>query len=318
MRHRLQLWVVGAAMLVLAALACNAPGLRGGANQTPEADTTLTFVIDPTVLTPPPAGTAEQGTRQPTPEAEAIPSPTGCGYWSEFVDDVTVPDGTEFAPGEGFDKTWRFRNNGCLDWPDGTQMIYWGGDQMGGPNAVDVPPTRFNETVDISVPMTAPQEPDTYTGYWQIRAPDGAGVGPYVYVQIEVVEPGGEDQADDEDTSNPGTGALASTWTNPNAGDGDIARLQARIEGDQIVIGRWDQCGSELCDRGTETTPVSDAEDNILSATWRIEGEGEQARTEAMQAALLLDGRLQVTGTVNYDDANLQDTTYTHYFVRGG
>lgn len=304
-------------MLALAALACNAPGW-GGETGVPGADATpATPIIDPTLLTPAPTESAE-GTAAPTQPAEAIPSPTGCGYWSEFVDDVTVPDGSEFGPGEAFEKTWRFRNNGCLDWPEGTQMIFWGGDQMGGPDAVDVPPTTFNETVDISVPMTAPQEPGSYTGYWQIRAPDGAGVGPYVYVQIEVVE-GENGAAEPEDAEEEQGGAgigLASTWVNQDVEDGDIARLQAQVADDRIVVHRWDQCGTSLCDRGEQSTSVADASDNVLTLTWRIEGEGEPARTETLQAALLLDQRLQVTGAVNYDDTAQADTTFTEYFVQ--
>ncbi|HGJ66308.1 TPA: hypothetical protein ENS27_13160, partial [bacterium] len=36
--------------------------------------------------------------------------------WAGFVADVTVPDGTSFAPGAAFIKTWRLKNIGTCTW----------------------------------------------------------------------------------------------------------------------------------------------------------------------------------------------------------
>ena len=48
-----------------------------------------------------------------------------------FVKDVSVHDGTEFAPNTRFVKIWRLRNSGTLPWPHHTQLVYVGGDQLG-------------------------------------------------------------------------------------------------------------------------------------------------------------------------------------------
>ena len=37
-------------------------------------------------------------------------------YWAQFVADVTIPDGTNFAPGTAFKKTWRLKNIGTNAW----------------------------------------------------------------------------------------------------------------------------------------------------------------------------------------------------------
>lgn len=324
MQHELgRRWLAGTAImaLLLAALACNLPG--AGTAQVAEEGTEVTateaatFFIDPTLLTPAPTEEEPVETATATPEQEEIPSPTGCGYWAEFVEDVTVPDGTAIVAGDEFTKTWRFRNNGCLDWPDGTQMIYWGGDQMGGPDAVDVPATAFNKTADVSINLTAPTEPGEYTGYWQIVAPDGAGVGAYVYVAIEVIAPTATPTATATEEADPAD-TFIGTWDNPSDEDGSIARVEINVDDDSILVQRWDTCDDDLCDRGVSSTDVEDAEDNILSLVWTgAEESGEDVyKAETQQLAILLDGRLQISGQVDLEDEDEDDFSYTVYLVK--
>ena len=53
-----------------------------------------------------------------------------------FVKDMSVPDGTEFAPNTKFVKIWRLRNSGTLAWPHQTQLVHVGGDQLGATDVV--------------------------------------------------------------------------------------------------------------------------------------------------------------------------------------
>lgn len=308
--------------ILTTAIACNIAAFQGSVPRpNPSDDLTPTFFVDPTVFTPAvtSTGTAETNATA-TPEQDAIPSPTGCGYWSQFVEDVTVPDGTEFAPGESFEKIWRFRNNGCLDWPDTTQMYFLSGDQMGGPDAIDVPAVAFNATVDLTVPLVAPDEPGTYTGYWQIIAPDGAAVGPYVYVQIEVIE-GGEGDGDNGSSASNGEAPswepFVGTWVNGSAEDGRIAQVTIAQQSESLTIQRWDMCGSETCNQGSVTTPVGDTDDGILVLTWTGAEAGDDAyKTEMQRLAILLDGRLQITGAVDFEDEDRDDFAYTSYLTK--
>jgi hypothetical protein len=120
----------------------------------------------------------------PTPTLVAVtstPAPTAGGTCTDkavYVNDVTIPDGTTFLPGEKFVKTWRLRNAGTCTWTTGYALIFAGGDPMSGVSPVslrgDVPP---ESTVDISVELTAPASDGLYKGNWQLRNADGKNFG---------------------------------------------------------------------------------------------------------------------------------------------
>ncbi|HTX92593.1 MAG TPA: NBR1-Ig-like domain-containing protein [Anaerolineales bacterium] len=124
----------------------------------------------------------------PRPAAAA----TACD-WAQFVSDVTVPDGTGFAPGTTFVKTWRLKNIGTCTWTTSYTVVFANGSLMGAPASVNLPASVApGATVDISVNMTAPSAPGTYVGYWKLRNASGGifGVGPadngLFFVQINV------------------------------------------------------------------------------------------------------------------------------------
>lgn len=64
----------------------------------------------------------------------------GCGSFAgkldaRFVQDVSIFDGTEFAPATNFTKIWRLRNSGTVPWPQNTQLVHVGGDELGAISA---------------------------------------------------------------------------------------------------------------------------------------------------------------------------------------
>jgi len=173
MKHHHLLWLAGVS-LVLAALACNAP-----VPATPTATPTA-----------PQAGEASP-TSPPTPVATDTPvpdvsGPGGCTLNAAYVADVTIPDNSEFAPGEAFTKVWRVRNSGTCAWETGTQLAFVSGERMDGPAAVDVPQVAPGSRADVSVDLVTPAEPGTHRGNWQLQAPDGNRFGSVIYVQIVV------------------------------------------------------------------------------------------------------------------------------------
>ena len=145
-------------------------------------------------LTPTPTATE---TPEPSPTKEP-PTEEACYDEATFIDDITIPDGTELEPDTPFTKTWRLLNEGTCTWTPNYKLIFVSGDQMSGPDSqqmvtVEVPP---GASIDVSVDLEAPSTPGTYQGYWGLRSASGArfGIGPAAssfYLKIEVLEAGG-------------------------------------------------------------------------------------------------------------------------------
>ena len=110
---------------------------------------------------------------QPTP-ATAPTTDTSVAPQAQFVEDVTIPDGTVMEPGYAFTKTWRLKNVGAAEWGEGSNLSFYEGKQMSGASPVAVPNVQPGETVDISVDMVAPAEVGNYTGRWRLLAADGS------------------------------------------------------------------------------------------------------------------------------------------------
>jgi hypothetical protein len=184
--------------LVLTAAAATADVLLTAAAQ-PAA----TQPAEPTATPIPATPTPEQAETLPTatlePQAGATPAPaatlpagTASGDKAEYVSE-TVPDGSDFDPGETFVKTWSLKNAGTTTWTRDYALAFLSGAQMGGPGAValtkDVAP---GEIVNLSVTLKAPEEAGKQRGYWKMRNASGQLFEIAVWVEIDVK---GETQA---------------------------------------------------------------------------------------------------------------------------
>ncbi|MBN2548860.1 MAG: hypothetical protein JXB15_06870 [Anaerolineales bacterium] len=148
----------------------------------------------PTELSPSPTPTG------PVVATVIVPTslPASTDDKAEFEADVSVPDGTYFAPNEAFTKTWRLKNSGTSTWTSAYSLYFVSGALMGAPASVpvpkDVPP---GESVEITVDLIAPTEPGIYQGFWKLRNASGQvfGVGPTasdaIWVTIGVSEASG-------------------------------------------------------------------------------------------------------------------------------
>lgn len=208
------------ALLLAAALACNLPGRSANGSgglatslaQTAQAILTETAgaptasaasgqppALANTPVPPPPAGSEPQPSIAPatapqasdTPVLAASPTnpppPEACKDDSDFVADITVPDGTEFPSNAAFTKTWRLRNSGNCTWGAGYLYVRISGPEMGAPPSVALPAVvKPGEDINISVNLVAPADAGTYRSRWQLQQPGGERFGTRPFVEIVV------------------------------------------------------------------------------------------------------------------------------------
>jgi hypothetical protein len=118
-----------------------------------------------------------------------VKTDAGCTLDSQYVTDVTIPDGTVMGPGQAFVKTWRVRNSGTCDWGAGYTLVFVSGAQMGGPASVPLPAVAAGGEAEVSVNQTAPGAYGTHKGTWRMRADDGTTFGVNLSVLIVVPAP---------------------------------------------------------------------------------------------------------------------------------
>jgi hypothetical protein len=106
----------------------------------------------------------------PLPEVD----PETCFNSIEFIDDVSIPDDTEFPPGAEFTKAWQIRNNGTCVWTEEYSLVNVGGDGLIVPESITLThAVAPGETIELSVEVITPDEGGTYRENWQIA--DAAG-----------------------------------------------------------------------------------------------------------------------------------------------
>lgn len=196
-RTLLWLFVLGA--LVLSA--CNLPsGNADNATPDPNAVFTAAAQTASVQLTQAAGNANAQKTPTPTPsvflptvtpapsQTLATPTSDNCDK-ADFVKDVTIPDGTGFAPGESFTKTWRIENIGDCTWTADYALVFDSGEQMSGASPKQLlGSVAPGDTVDISIDLVAPNATGNYVGNWQLRNNQGKLFAKF-YVQIKVVSP---------------------------------------------------------------------------------------------------------------------------------
>jgi uncharacterized protein YkwD len=108
-----------------------------------------------------------------TPEPPRPTNTADCTNSASFVTDVTIPDNTEIVGGETFTKTWRILNNGTCIWASDYTLSHYSDERMNAPASVPLAITYPGQTVDISVPLTAPNTIKTHRGNFVIKNPAG-------------------------------------------------------------------------------------------------------------------------------------------------
>ena len=146
--------------------------------ETPSPSPTITSTLVP-------SNTVETA---PTQDGES--QPTVSCYRLAFVSDVTIPDNTTMAPGEIFTKTWRVQNSGSCAWEIGFNFKLTYGDSMDSAALTLSKGISPGEETDLSIVMTAPNDPGSHQGNWRMTTSNGTFFGDEVYVLIIVSDSG--------------------------------------------------------------------------------------------------------------------------------
>lgn len=160
------------------------------AAQTIEAAVPTNTATPKPTATPQPTSTPENTatvtvTPTPVPPTSTSVVDTYCDN-SEFVTDVTIPDNTVMIPGSVFDKTWTFKNTGTCTWKESYSIVFGGGDLMNGSPRFIANTVVSQGTIDVTVRLTAPSKPGTYTGIWRLANSKGDPFGQISSVVIVV------------------------------------------------------------------------------------------------------------------------------------
>ncbi len=231
------------------------------------AGTKTATIPSPTTPSPPtaiPDTPTSPSSGEPTSPPLATPTPPCLA--ARFVKDVTVPDGTEFAPNTDFVKTWRLRNVGSCTWTTAFVAYFDEGDAMGAPPQVNLPhAVEPGETVDIQVAMRAPSTPGTYKGLWKLRSDTGQSFGlgeeadRAFWVEIRVQAP--------EPTATPTptpSGPVTVRIPYDPANSGTLYQDGSNTIGGSILAG---DTGANVSARGYITFNLGDVRGTVTNAT---------------------------------------------------
>jgi uncharacterized protein YraI len=120
---------------------------------------------------------------QPTSGVSTAPTATSpataCTNSASLVSDVTIPDGTQFAPNSGFNKTWRIKNSGTCTWDTSYKLVHAGGNLLGAISAFFPLPNSVlpGHTVDLTISMVSPATANTYQSDWNLQSGNGQTFG---------------------------------------------------------------------------------------------------------------------------------------------
>lgn len=149
----------------------------------PTATTAATATTAPTDTPVPTDASQVTVTVQPTVALPtAAPSSPDKASWQS----QTPADGTSFNPGDKFNMTWKVKNTGTSTWSTKYLLRFYAGDQMAGPATSAFPKdVAPNDTVELTVALTAPSSAGKYLGNWVLTNADGVNFYP-VTIQISV------------------------------------------------------------------------------------------------------------------------------------
>ncbi|MBO2449352.1 hypothetical protein J4573_19785 [Actinomadura barringtoniae] len=125
--------------------------------------------------------------KQPPVHASVVPMPKPKDD-STFIKDITYPDGTLVKAGSTFEKVWRLRNSGSVQWSN-RKLIQIGDSPCFAPKSVPIPETSPGHMVDVRVRVKAANRPTKCKIFFKMADSAGRILMPtkrpiFLYVQV--------------------------------------------------------------------------------------------------------------------------------------
>ena len=141
------------------------------------------------IFVPPTLASTAAPTAQPTAtRGPATPTPP-CVDNLQFLEDVTIPDGTVAQVGQVLDKRWRVENAGTCNWDSQYRIQLIAGSLMGAATEQVLFPARGGTEVEIQIQFVVPDESGLLRSAWQAFNPQGEAFGDPVFIEISIGEP---------------------------------------------------------------------------------------------------------------------------------
>jgi hypothetical protein len=164
----------------------DADAIRTEAVKTHIASQTEVLVLLPTAV---PTLTAEPSATPTVDVTATLETPMVADpcYKLLWIEDRTIPDGTNLKPNEVFTKTWYVQNSGGCAWAPGFSFQHFGGDPMEGEPLVLTEPIPAGAKREISIQLVVPNgQNGLIQSAWRMTDQNGTFFGDTLTVNITV------------------------------------------------------------------------------------------------------------------------------------
>jgi len=168
--------------LLSASLLAACGGRKGASTPIPYRPPTLEAAATPLPTFPP-----ESYLENPPVETPIPTIAPECYNGLFFIEDLTIPDGTQAAHGTMLDKRWRVQNTGTCNWDERYRLKEIAGPQLGAASEQRLYPARSGSEATIRIQFTAPEEAGTYRSAWQAYDPEDRPFGDPFFIEVVVL-----------------------------------------------------------------------------------------------------------------------------------
>lgn len=112
-----------------------------------------------------------------------------CADGLSFLNDLTIPDGTEVVAGTVIEKQWEVKNTGSCNWTEKYSLRLVAGLSLGVNPEQKIYPALSGSKAVIRIDFMAPTTPGNYRSAWQAYNPKNQPFGDIFYIDIVVKAP---------------------------------------------------------------------------------------------------------------------------------